>query len=79
MLTSLFNKVTGLISSVIVTKSAGIFNIDITPDVEFSKVKKKLKGKGVSVTENLTEKRMEARKKAREDDGSLKKEFFIKM
>ena len=38
-----------------------------TPDVEFSKIKKRLKGKRISVTESLTKKCMEAPKKARED------------
>ena len=41
---------------------------DITPDVEFSKIKK-MKEKNISMTESLTKKQMEAVKKAREGHG----------
>ena len=42
---------------------------DITPDVEFPKIKKKIEGKNIRVTEGLTKKSMESLKKAKEDHG----------
>ena len=41
---------------------------DITPDVEFLKIKK-LNGKSIRVTESLTKKHMEPLQEAREDHG----------